>query len=84
MHGDRVPFVAPLRLRHLVWAPILGSIFVAATVWGTPHLRIRYVWNGNDRAPVYFSCEYWGIDPFSVRNALGGDCPIVVLARATR
>lgn len=83
----RDPFTrttTPVRLRSLLWLPVLASLVAAGWVFGTPHLRITYVWSGDTRYPVYYRCEYWGLNPFTVVQPQGGDCPVVVLARATK
>jgi hypothetical protein len=78
---DSKPSVAWVRLSNLLWVPILGLAWAAMTVWGTPHLRVSYTWNGRDAAPYYHACEYWGISSFRIRPA-DGKCPLLVLARS--
>ena len=62
----------------------LPLIPVLLLVWfGSPALRVTYVWNGNDRAPVYSECLYLNLTsgwqrvhpPYAVNN-----CPLVAFA----
>ena len=72
--------VAPVRARNLVWVLISGAAYAAASIWGTPHLRIAYRWTGSERFPFYRVCEYWGLARFTLSPS-DGRCPVVVLAR---
>jgi len=79
----KMPFVAPVRLHNLLWLPIVAGAFAASLIWGTPHLRVKYTWNGRDTSPFYHSCWYWGLSTFQVRP-MDGKCPLFVLARTKR
>jgi len=76
----KVGFVAPVRLSKLAWLPIALGALWAGYHYGTPHLRVVYVWSGTRAHPTYHECQYWGLHPFKVRP-LYGECPIIVLAR---
>ena len=77
----RMPFVAPVRLRNLLWIPVLGSIWMAGWVYGTPHLRVQYTYRGTYTRPFYLVCDYWGLTSFRL-HPLTGECPVFVLARS--
>lgn len=77
------PFVMPVRLRNLIWVPVLTTIVAAALVFGTPHLRFKYIWNGDERHPVYFECDYVGLHSFTLTPA-DGKCPVITLAHAPK
>lgn len=76
----KIPFVAPIRPVNLIWIAIVGGVVWAASHYGTPHLRIQYVWSGRSAQPVYHDCFYWGLHPFRLRPS-SGECPLVVLSR---
>lgn len=76
----KVGFVAPVRLSKLAWLPIVLGALWAGYHYGTPHLRVAYVWSGSRAHPTYHECQYWGLNPFKVRPVYG-ECPILVLAR---
>ncbi|WP_149535742.1 hypothetical protein [Siccirubricoccus phaeus] len=71
--------VAPVRARNLLWLAVLGGGWLAATIYGTPHLRVSYVWSGPRASPYYHRCSYWGLHPYELVRA-NGDCPLVALA----
>jgi hypothetical protein len=73
---------SPVRARNLLWLPVLGAAVFVGWTFGTPHLRISYVWSGDFNRPVYYRCSYWGLNPFEAVHPKGGDCPVLVLARA--
>lgn len=75
-------WVWPVRPRSMIWLLIVGAVWLAATIYGTPHLRAQYTWNGRDSYPVYYKCWYWGLHSFDTL-AFGGHCPLVLLARST-
>lgn len=76
------PLVWPVRPRNLIWLPVLGAGVLAAMVFGTPHLRFRYVWNGKADAPLYYSCDYVGLHPFNLQPA-DGECAVLMLSRGS-
>lgn len=76
------PSVAWVRPINLLWVPVLGLAWVAADLWGTPHLRVSWEGTGRYEAPYYRLCHYWGVSSFRIRP-VDGRCPIVILARAT-
>jgi len=58
---------------------------LALLLWfGHPALRLSYQWNGNDRSPVYYSCNYLAADGWHVHrpafDARAGNtqCPAVI------
>jgi len=73
-------FVAPIRPSQLVWLPIVLGVLWAGRHYGTPHLRVVYVWSGTTSHPTYHECQYWGLHPFKVRPRFG-KCPVMVLAK---
>lgn len=77
------PFVAPIRLRNLLWVPVLACTWLAATVYGTPHLRVQYSYSGKRETPRYRSCNYWGLSSFRVTPP-DGACPLIVLMKTDR
>lgn len=77
----RMPFVVWVRPGNLLWVPVVGLAWAATALWGTPHLRVSYTWNGRAAAPFYQACEYWGVSSFRVRP-VDGKCPLVVLTRS--
>lgn len=79
----KMPFVAPIRAGNLLWLVILAGGFVAVQLYGTPHLRLKYTWNGRDAAPVYYSCDYGGLSFFQLRPS-DGRCPLFILAHARK
>lgn len=74
------PFVAPIRLRNLMWVPVVAGCWAAMELYGTPHLRVRTEWSGRSDAPYYHACDYWGLHEFRVRPS-DGVCPMIRLAR---
>lgn len=78
-----LPFVAPIRLRNLVWLPFVGSVWLATETYGTPHLRAAYSFTGSYSHPYYRRCDYWGLHSFRLIPQ-DGLCPVVVMARADR
>lgn len=78
---DKMPFVVPVRPSNLLWVPVAGLAWAATILWGTPHLRVGYSWNGRAAAPFYQACEYWGVSSFRVRP-VDGKCPLVILAHS--
>lgn len=86
MSGNReapAPFVAPVRLRNLVWAPLLGAAWLAGWYFGTLHLRVQYTFRGTYQRPHYTVCDYWGLASFRLRPP-DGECPVFVLAGGAR
>lgn len=75
-----IPFVAPVRLRNLLWMPLLGGVVLAGLVFGTPHLRVQYTYRGTYSNPYYLACDYWGLASFRVIPP-NGTCPLFVLAK---
>ncbi|NKE48642.1 hypothetical protein HB662_28000 [Roseomonas frigidaquae] len=78
---SRAPFVAPVRPRNLLWIAVLCAAAGALVNYGTPHLRVTYVYSGSYERPHYHRCFYWGVHPFEVAPQ-NGSCPILVLAHA--
>ncbi len=82
----RAPSPRPwfVRVRSLVWIPVIGGVVLAAMTLGTPHLRYRYSYTaiGNDPAArIYQRCDYLGLHSRRVIPA-GGSCPVIVLLTA--
>lgn len=80
--APKAPFVWPVRPRNFVWVVVVGAVLAAASIFGTPHLRYQYVWNGNPTAPRYFACDYVGLHSFHLEPA-DGECPVLTLAHGT-
>jgi hypothetical protein len=78
--SNKRPFVAPIRAVNLIWVVVVAGTVWAGYRYGTPHLRIEYVWSGMRSAPVYHACRYWGLHPFRIVPP-SGECPAIVLAR---
>lgn len=74
------PLVTPVRLVNLVWLVVLGAVWLAAVLLGTPHLRIVYTYTASYERPYYHRCTYWGLHPF-VMVPQDGKCQLIVLAR---
>lgn len=62
------------------FALLLGIPLALLFIYGQPALRIKYLWNGNARAPVYSQCDYltlldgWKIvHPYLAVN----NCPLI-------
>lgn len=81
--GRFAPVVAPIRLRNSLWLFVMGGLWIASQTHGTPHLRVSYRWNGSEKSPHYYACNYWGLTTFRVEPS-DGMCPLFVLARAGR
>ncbi|MFA5952584.1 MAG: hypothetical protein WC807_20155 [Hyphomicrobium sp.] len=79
----KMPFVAPVRLRNMLWLPVVAGVVATSLIWGTPHVRVQYSWNGLDASPYYHSCRYWGLSTFELRP-IDGNCPLFILARTKR
>lgn len=72
-------FVAPVRLRHLIWLPPLLLLWAVNPVaWGTPHLRVSATYSGPAAHPFYLRCDYLGLHSRTVRPE-DGNCPAVAL-----
>lgn len=80
---DKIPFVMPVRLTNLIWLPIVLGVVWGAHHYGTPHLRMKYVWSGARSYPTYHDCQYWGLHPFRLNSPAGG-CPIILFARPSK
>jgi hypothetical protein len=78
--ATKASFVWPVRPHNFIWIAVVGAVLMAASIFGTPHLRYQYVWNGNPDAPRYFACDYVGLHPFHLEPA-AGECPTVMLVR---
>lgn len=79
--SDKKPFVAPVRLTSMIWLPFVLLVVWAAQHYGTPHLRVKYVWSGSRAYPTYHDCQYWGLHSFRL-NPPADTCPLFVLARS--
>jgi len=75
-------FVAPVRLRHLLWLPPLLALWsVDLQALGTPHLRLSATYAGTSEQRIYQRCDYVGLDPRSIFPA-DGRCPLVAFFSA--
>lgn len=79
--NSRPRFVAPIRFRNMIWIVVIGGIWAAAEVFGTPHLRASYAFAGRPSRPYFLSCSYWGLHPFEITEA-HGVCPLFVMVRS--
>lgn len=75
--------VAWVRLRHMLWMPILAAAILTSLVRGTPHLRVVYTYSGPPSAPFYHRCDYVGLHSQSVIPA-DGRCPLIELLKLNR
>lgn len=80
---NKISFVAPIRLLNMIWLPIMLGLISAVHHYGTPHLRVQYVWSGARSAPIYHDCQYWGLHSFRLQP-LTGNCPLILLARSSK
>lgn len=75
-------FVAPVRLRHLLWLPPLIVLWAADPLsWGTPHLRVTASYSGADAQRFYRRCDYLGLHSRTIHPP-GGRCPPVLFLPA--
>lgn len=75
-------FVAPVRLRNLLWLPPLLALWlVDLPSLGTPHLRFSAIYFGSSDYRVYRRCDYVGLHPRAVYPP-DGRCPLVALLPA--
>lgn len=76
-HSTKKTRVWLLRPSKLLWASVIGAIWLSVLFLGTPHLRFRYIWTGNPDFPVYHSCDYVGLHSRRIAP-VSGDCPLVM------
>lgn len=75
-------FIAPVRLRHLLWVPPLAALWLVDPLsWGTPHLRVSATYSGTAAHRFYRRCDYVGLHPRAVYPP-DGRCPLVAVLSA--
>lgn len=75
-------FVAPVRLRHLLWLPPLAALWLAdLPSIGTPHLRVSAAYSGTGAHRVYRRCDYAGLHARALFPP-DGRCPLVAFLPA--
>lgn len=75
-------FVAPVRLRHLAWVPLVAaSLAIDMSALPTPHLRLTATYSGSDAYRVYQRCDYVGFSPRSLYPP-DGRCPVIAFLPA--
>jgi hypothetical protein len=77
------PGVPLIRLKNLLWMPLLAAGWLAIELYGTPHILITYTYRPVAGARYYLSCDYWGVHSFNLKP-VDGECPYVLFARAVR
>lgn len=80
-HVRQAPPVPLIRLKNLLWMPLLASALALPEIYGTPHLLTSYTYRGAQSTPFYLRCDYWGLHPFTL-NPADGACPLFVFVRA--
>ena len=71
-------FVAPVRLRHLIWLPPLAALWLAdLPTIGTPHLRLTASYADVAGQRFYRRCDYAGLHSRTVHPG-DGRCPLVL------
>jgi hypothetical protein len=85
MHSNQLrqapPAVPLIRLKNLLWVPLLMGALALPEIYGTPHLLTSYTYRGAQSARVYLRCDYWGLHPFTLRPT-DGACPLFLFVRA--
>lgn len=76
-----VRFVSPVRLKNLLWLPLLGGIAWAVAAHGTPHLRFEAEYTGSYDHPHYLRCDYIGWHRWTLRP-IDGECPLFILFKS--
>ncbi|SMC78022.1 type IV secretory system conjugative DNA transfer family protein [Rhizobium sp. RU36D] len=72
-------FVAPVRLRHLLWVPpVLALWTIGPLDVPLPHLRYAYEYTGPYSHPYYRRCTYVGPHSRTIIPERG-ECPVVLL-----
>lgn len=70
-------FVAPVRLRHLLWLPPLLALWLAdLPAYGTPHLRMTATYSEIAGQRVYRRCDYAGLHSRTIHPP-DGRCPLI-------
>jgi hypothetical protein len=75
--------VSLIRLKNLLWVPLLMGAVALPELYGTPHMLTSYTYRSTQGARVYLRCDYWGLHPFTL-HPVGGECPLFLFARAGR
>ena len=80
--GIRALFRVGLRIL-IACLPLLPFIALATPFLlpETPHLRVKYTYNGSYTRPIYRECEYLGIH--GRIHMFGPNCPIVAFMKET-
>lgn len=69
-----------IRLRSLLWLPVIGGLIWGIHAFGTPHLRFAYRYVGAEHSRDYTSCDYVGLHSRRV-FPVDGHCPLFVFLR---
>lgn len=78
--GPQRTSVPLVRFRHMMWIVVLVAGFIAAKVYGTPHLLTTYSYYGPREWPIASTCNYWGLDSQTID--IDGACPLFRLLKA--
>ncbi len=71
-------FVAPVRLRHLLWLPPLAALWLAdLRSTGTPHLRLTATYADVAGQRFYRRCDYAGFHSRTIHPG-DGHCPLIL------
>lgn len=77
-------FVAPVRLKHLLWLPpVLALLFVDPGTVPTPHLRFAGSYSDASAAPHFYHCDYVGLHSRRIAPP-DGHCPLIALLLSPR
>ena len=77
-------------LSAFAWVLVPLGIWLAASMWGTPHVMLgyRYVANGDGYVPSAYrqrtACTYWGMGGSVTIRPYGARCPWVRLLKVDR
>jgi len=74
--------VSLFRPMQFIWLGIVVLFGILAVMFGTPHLRFKYQYEGSRSHPYYLSCQYAGINSQRIIPH-DGKCPLVRLFRFT-
>lgn len=72
--------VAPVRLRNMLWLPLLGALLGTIAFYGTPHLLFGYAYNDTASGRHYTKCSYIGWHS-QIVFPHDGKCPLIRLLK---